>query len=252
MTLKEKILSGKRVHGAMLRVSRNPGVCMLAKNAGLDFVMFDCEQAAYSFETLHDMFVMCNALGLAGWIRVPANGREHVSRSLDCGAKGVMVPMLEDAESARELARCAKFAPLGERGYGAGGANTGYVQGGKHAEVMARANAEVLAIAQIETRTGVDNAASIAAVPGIDSLLVGPNDLSVSLGVPGDLMNPVMLEAIGHVAEACRKEGKVFGLTGGVKLLAHFKDRTGIILGRSDTDMLAESFARMLAEYESM
>ncbi len=252
MRMKEKLLAGHKAYGTILRVSRNPGVCCLAKNAGLDFVMFDCEQGAYSFESLHDLFVMCNALQLNGLVRVPMGGKEHVSRSLDCGACGVMVPMMENGDDARDLARWAKFPPLGDRGYGAGGANTMYVTGGRHAEVMEQANARVLAIAQVETRQAVDNADAMAAVPGIDALLVGPNDLSVSLGIPGDLMNPLALDAIAHVADCCHKQGKAFGLYGGPKLLEKFKDRTNIVMTRSDTDILADGFARLVADCRSL
>jgi 2-keto-3-deoxy-L-rhamnonate aldolase RhmA len=252
MRVKEKLLSGQKVYGTMIRVSRNPAVCRLAKNAGLDFIMYDCEQSSYGFESLHDLFVIGNALGLDGLLRVPVNGKAHVSRSLDCGALGVMAPMLEDANDARELVKWSKFPPLGERGYGAGGANTDYVSGGKHAEVMVKANATVLSIAQIETKKAVDNAEAMAAVPGVDVLLLGPNDLSVSLGIPGDLMNPMELEAIAHVAACCHKHGKFFGLHGGLKLLEKFKDHLNLIMTQSDTDILAGGFARILADCKAL
>lgn len=252
MGVKEKVLAGQKVYGTMLRVSRNPAVCCLAKNAGLDFVMFDCEQSSYGFESLHDHFIMANALSLAGLLRVPANGKEQVSRSLDCGAAGVMVPMVETPEDAKELVKWSKFPPLGERGYGAGGANTGYRSGGRHAEIMEQANNAVLSIAQIETRTAVDNADAIAATPGIDVLLIGPNDLSISLGIPGDIMNAIELDAIAHVAACCKKRGKAFGLHAGIKMLEKFADQLTVVMSLSDTDLLAGGFAKILADCKGL
>jgi len=238
VTIKEKLRSGKQITGTMLRISRSPAVCMLAKDAGFDFVMFDCEQSFYTMAELHDMFVMASALGLGGLLRAPDLTKEHVCRPLDCGACGVMVPMIETAEQAERLAGFTKYPPLGVRGYAAGGAGTGY-RGGKPPEIMDAANGRVLAVAQIETRRAVDNVREIAAVGGIDALLIGPNDLSVSLGIPGDLENPLELEAIAHVAEACKAGGKYFGMHAGGGLLARFADKLDIAMCGSDTDLLA-------------
>lgn len=245
MELKEKMKSGQKIYGTMLRVSRNPAVCYLAKNAGLDFIMFDCEHSDYSYETLHDMFIMGNALGLGGLLRVPHLSRDHISRALDCGATGAMVPMTDTLEQAEEIVRWSKYSPLGERGYGSGGANSDYVGGGKHQEIMEAANRKVISIAQIETKLAVENADQIAAAKGIDVLLVGPNDLSISLGIPGDLMNPVELDAIAHVAASCKKHGKFFGLHAGLNLLEKFSDDLSFVMSQSDTNILAEGFSRL-------
>ena len=245
MELREKMKSGQKVYGTMLRVSRNPAVCYLAKNASLDFVMFDCEHGNYSYESLHDMFLMGKALGLNGLLRVPQLSKDHISRALDCGAAGAMIPMTETVEQAQEIVWWSKYAPLGGRGYGSGGANTDYVGGGKHSEVMEATNRKIVSIAQIETKLAVDNADKIAAVEGIDVLLIGPNDLSISLGIPGDLMNPIELDAIAHVAASCKKHGKFFGLHAGIKLLEKFREELLFVMSQTDTDILAEGFSRI-------
>ncbi len=245
MLLKEKMKSGQKVYGTMLRVSRNPAVCYLAKNASLDFVMYDCEHSNYSYESLHDLFIMGNALGLSGLLRVPQLSREHISRAMDCGASGAMVPMTETVKQAEELVRWSKYTPLGERGFGSGCAHTDYLGGGKHSEIMEAANAKTISIAQIETKLAVDNAEAISAVKGIDVLLIGPNDLSISLGIPGDVMNPIELDAIAHVAASCNKHGKFFGLHAGLKLLEKFSDDLSFVMSQTDTDILAEGFSRI-------
>ena len=245
MELKDRMKAGKKIYGTMLRISRNPAVCYLAKNAALDFVMFDCEHGNYSYETLHDMFIMGNALGLGGLLRVPRLSKDHISRALDCGAAGAMVPMTETVEQAEEIVWWSKYPPLGGRGFGSGGPNTDYAGGGEHREIMEAANRKIISIAQIETRLAVDNAEKIAAVNGIDVLLIGPNDLSISLGIPGDLLNPIELEAIAHVAACCKKHGKFFGLHAGLKLLEKFGDDLSFVMSQTDTDVLTEGFSRI-------
>lgn len=242
MTIREKLAAGEKIAGTMLRIVRNPAVTYLARNAELDFVMYDCEHSNYDMETLHDAFITANALGLAGFVRVPNGTKEYISRVLDSGASGVMVPMIETREQAETLVKYAKYQPIGGRGYSAGCAHTRFM-GGKHVEIMAGANASVVAIAQIETKKAVENADAIASVEGIDALLIGPNDLSLSLGIPGDMMNPIELEAIAKVAEACKRHGKSFGLHAGAELLGKFASELTLVMSLTDTDLLLQGFA---------
>lgn len=241
MNIKEKLLSGQKVFGTMLRVVRNPAVAYLAQNAGLDFVMYDCEHAGYSMETLHDLLITGSALGLGGLVRVPASGKEHVSCMLDLGAVGVMVPLLDIAAMARQLVNESKYPPVGKRGYTGGVAHCAY-RAGNPLEIMEAGNAKVLSIAQIETVEALHNIDAIAAVPGLDALLVGPNDLSISLGIAGDLLNPIELEAIRSVMAASKKHGKLFGLHAGEPLLKLFYDDLDIVMMQTDTDFLMEGF----------
>lgn len=249
MSLKEKLMSGQKIYGTMLRIVRNPAICYVAKNSGLDFVMYDCEHASYSMETLHTLFVTGNALGLDGFLRVPNLSKEYISRALDQGAHGVMVPMLETPEMAKSLVKYSKYAPVGDRGYASGIAHVGYALGGKHADVMANANNTVISIAQIETKLAVDNAEAIAATDGIDALLIGPNDLSLSLGIPGDLFNPIEIDAISHVIAACQKNNKAFGLHGPAKLQEKFINDITIAMLQSDIDVLTTGLKNIKQTY---
>lgn len=239
--LKEKLMSGNKISGIMMRIVRNPAAAQLIKNAGLDFFMYDCEHAALTIETLHDTFLVANSLGINGFARVPNGTKEWISRVLDAGASGVMVPMIENKQQAENLVKYSKYTPIGGRGYSGGIAFSGYT-GGKHADMMRAQNARVITIAQIETRGGVENAEEIAAVEGIDALLIGPNDLSIALDIPGDLMNPIELEAIAKVAAACKKHGKAFGLHAGAAMLELFKDDLTLVMCGTDTDVLTNGF----------
>ena len=248
MSLKEKI-GKQKIAGTMLRIVRNPAIMYLAKNAGLDFVMFDCEHSHFNWETLHDVFLTGNALGVYGLARVPELSKDNISRMLDAGACGIMVPMIETADQARTLVDYSKYTSIGKRGYTTTGGHTGYfIGGGKHEKIMAEANAANLSIAQIETKLGVENASVIAAVEGIDVLLIGPNDLSISLGIPGDIMNPIELEAIKKVADACKKHGKFFALHGAPAMLDKFKGDLSLVIQGTEMDFMMNGF-KAVREY---
>ena len=249
--LKEKLQAGNRVFGTMGRVVRNPAIAYLVKNTGLDFIMYDAEHSNYDMETLHDLFLTGRALGISSLVRVPVLTKDWISRTLDQGADGIMVPMVETEEQARELVHWARYQPIGERGYGSCVGHCGY-QNGKTADFMKVSNDSVLVIAQIETVLGVENVDKIAAVEGIDMLLVGPADISCSFGFPGDVMNEKELAAIEKVVAACKSHGKLFGLPGPLKMIEHFKDNTQMIMLSTDTGMLIAGMEGILKDCASI
>ena len=241
MNLKEKALSGQKIFGTMIRIQRSPAIAYAAKNSGLDFVMYDCEHSSYTMENLHDLFVTGNALGLESFLRVPELRRSYISRALDLGASGVMVPMLNTGDMAADLVSYSKYLPIGERGFTACGAHSDY-RGGKHLDVMAEGNARTISIAQIETVTALENIDAIAATDGLDALLIGPNDLSISLGIPGKLTAPEELNAIQLVIDACKRHHKLFGMHVGPNLLKMFYQDLDIVMMKTDVDFLTEGF----------
>jgi 2-keto-3-deoxy-L-rhamnonate aldolase RhmA len=225
-TMITDLRNGERKVGTMLRLVRDPAIARIAKNAGLDFVMTDMEHGAYSFETIADIFKVARAVGLGSFVRVAQLSKGHVSKALDCGAVGVMVPMVESVEQAQKLVAWSKFAPIGKRGLGGSGVHTDYASiGNRTPEFMAEANQGTICIAQIESAKAIDSIEKIAAVEGLDALLIGPNDLSISLGCPGDLMHGKVQEAIGEVADAAEKHGKIFGMHAGDALLEKWINR---------------------------
>ena len=246
MLLKEKMMQGQKICGVFLRIVRNPAAGYLVKNAGLDFFMLDCEHSDYSVESIHDIALTANALDVPVMIRVPNGTRDNISRALDCGASGIMVPMIKTPEQAEDLVRFSKYPPVGERGFTACSAHTDYA-GGSHTEIMRQANSRVLSIAQIETRQAVERVDEIASVQGLDMLFIGPNDLSVSLGIPGDTTNPLEIEAIERVAAACKKHNKLFGMHSGEVLLKRFAPDLHMVMSQLDITILIEGFRSVRA-----
>ncbi len=237
--------------GTMIRMIRNPAIAQIAKHAGLDFIMFDMEHGPHSLESLSDVFGMARSVGLDGFVRVPELAKGYVSRALDAGATGIMVPMLETVEQARQLVEWGKFDPIGKRGFGSAGGHTGFgPAAGTTQEFMDRANGETLLIAQIETRMAVEQVEEIAAVKGIDALLIGPNDLAISLGVAGDLMGDVLDKAVGKVIEAAKKNGKVFGMHAPDALMERWIPKgQNLIMSNLDISMLAAAMKAISAKY---
>lgn len=240
MCIKDKIKSGNKVAGTMLRITRNPAIVYLAKQAQLDFIMFDCEGAPYSLEMIHDIALTAKAMGVSVLARVPQLNCEDIRRSLEAGLEGIMVPMVETKAQAVEIVRCCKYAPMGERGYSANTANTNYSKPKDLEAWLTEANVKNLIIAQIETQEGVNHADEIAAVNGIDALFVGPNDLSISLGIPGDITNPIQIQSIERVATACRDNGKLFAIHSGPVVCDLFVGKMDLVFQKFDSDFLLE------------
>ena len=250
----QKLREGKRVVGTMVRMVRNPAIAAVARNAGLDFIMLDLEHGPYAMETVDDVFKVGRTLGLGCFVRVPELAKGYVSRSLDCGAIGVMVPMLESVEQAQLLVRWAKYPPLGGRGFGGAGGHTDFIGIAPDSTpaFMAKANVDTITIAQIETAQAIQNVDAIAAVPGIDALLIGPNDLAISMGCAGDFLGDAMEKAIGKVAAAAKKHGKIFGMHGPDPLTERWLLRgLTLVMSNLDTNVLAAGLKAISQKYKS-
>jgi 2-keto-3-deoxy-L-rhamnonate aldolase RhmA len=177
---------------------------------GYDFVFIDMEHGAYSLEAVADLIRGAKSMGCAPIIRVPAAERYFISRVLDAGAEGIMVPMTSTPEQAERIVGYAKFPPMGKRGVGLANAQVDF-GAAKAADFTAEANEKILVIVQIENREGIGNIDEILAVEGIDLAVMGPNDLSFDMGYQGQTDHPKVLEEIQKVVDACRRCGKHSG-----------------------------------------
>jgi len=253
MAVKE-LRAGASAVGTMVRLVRNPGIAWVAGQAGLDFIMVDLEHGSSSLAILADVATTGRGAGVEVFVRVPELAKGYVSRALDCGCTGVMVPMVESLEQAEMLAGWAKYDPVGRRGLSSIGHHTDYaaVSGGEASGFMSATNDRILAIAQIETAAAIEVVESIAVVPGIDALLIGPNDLAVSLGCPGDLQNPKVLAAVDRVAEAADRHGKIFGMHGPDALMESFLPKgLRLIMSKLDINMLLAAMKEIAAKWKT-
>lgn len=244
-------LADAHLGGLLVQVIDSAPVAHMAKAAGLDFLLVDDEHGDVDDARLSTLMMLGNAIGLPTIVRAPQLARADVSRLLDRGASGVMVPMMETVEQARQLADWAKYPPLGRRSY-SGGAHTAYGPSGHHAQNMARANAGTLAIAQIETVAGVEAAEEILAVPGIDAAVIGPCDLAISMGRPDEVGCAEELELIDRVRDACVERRKGFGIIGGNALIERYAADINLMVSAIDTHILRDAFAAAASDYTSI
>jgi 4-hydroxy-2-oxoheptanedioate aldolase len=208
-TFRKRLQQGEVVVGPLTGVPSVQLVDMLAL-ADYDFVMLDCEHGPVDDQDLESLCRVIRLRGKAPLCRVRDQHPKSILRALDAGALGVMIPGVEDAQAAREVAAACRYAPEGSRGLFAGTAANDW-GAAPTAAYMRDANASVVCIVQVESGRSVDNAAAIAAVPGVDGIVIGPGDLSQSLGHPGQPDHPEVQAAVARAIAAARQAGRWAG-----------------------------------------
>lgn len=181
--------------------SSDPAIIETLGHAGFDFVILDLEHGPNSIETLQGLIRAAQIVGMAPMVRVPSGDPEMIGKALDVGAAGVQVPQISCAEDVKVAIEHAKFAPLGMRGVCRYVRAAGYSSMDK-ADYFRDAN-ETLLIIQIEGQAAMNHLDEILAVDGIDIVFVGPYDLSQSLGVPGQVEHPLVIEKMKEIVEVC-------------------------------------------------
>lgn len=204
--MKQAIKDGKNPIGTMIAEIRQPAVVQLLANAGFDFVIIDNEHGGFNIETIADLSRTAKYVGVTPLVRIPEVAYPYIAQVLDAGAQGIMLPRITEAAQVEEAVQCMKYPPLGRRGLALSRGHTNF-RSGSMPEAIERTNEETLLIVQIETRQAIDAIDAILSVPGVDVALVGPADLSISLGVPGQMEAPVLKEAIETVIAACQRHG---------------------------------------------
>lgn len=208
---KSRLAAGQRAVGTMVFEFNTPGISRVLDAAGVDFVVFDMEHSGFEIGDIRRLMAGARGAAFTPLVRVPAAEYHFLARTLDVGARGVMVPMVESRAQAEAIVRACKYSPEGGRGAAFGVAHDDF-RSGSVVETMARSNADSAIIVQIETAGGVDHVDEIAAVPGIDVLWIGHFDLSQSLGIPGQFDHPRFVEAVATVVAAGRRHERALGV----------------------------------------
>jgi len=212
---RRKLAEGRLVLCMGVRQLRSPDVALLAAECGFDALFVDMEHSAFTTESASAVSIGALGTGVTPLVRPPSQAGDGISRALDTGAQGVIVPHVNDAAQARSVVHCARFAPLGRRSVMGPTAALGF-HAMPQADVMRTSNEETLVIVMLETPQAIANADEIAAVPGIDLLLIGSNDLCAEMGIAGQFRHPKLKEAYESTAKACKRHGKTLGV-GGVR-----------------------------------
>jgi 2,4-dihydroxyhept-2-ene-1,7-dioic acid aldolase len=246
--VKQALAEGKLQLGTGFGQLRSPEVARILAAAGFHWAFLDTEHGGFDLETVQDICRMSVMVGLSPIVRVADLQYSLVARSLDCGAQGVIFPRVESPELLERAISWTKFPPAGIRGYGLGATQVDYEKV-DIPQVIEHMNANTMVVMQIETRRALDMREELLAVPGIDAVMVGPADLSISLGVPGEFQHPKMVEAIEAIRDTCLRRGVIPGMQTRTSALAKFwKERGMLFLGcNNDTGMLFERASELVS-----
>jgi len=226
--------------GIGVRLVRNVDIIKVMKAAGFDWLFLDLEHGVMSIETAAEICVAAQDSGIAPIVRVPYGELAMATRLLDGGALGIVIPHVDTPEETKEIADRLRYPPLGHRSVGGGQAQFDYAPM-KMGDFIKKANDNVLVTVMIETPKAVRNAEAIAAVPGIDALLVGSSDLSVELGIPGENGHEKIQAAVDRVVAACKKHKKFPGMGG-----AYSEELLSLYIGKGMKLLLAGNDLPML------
>ena len=208
---RERLERGELSLGVGIRLLRSVEVAKAMKSAGFDWLFIDLEHGALSIETASQICLAGLDAGISPLVRIPNGEYSLATRLLDNGALGIVVPHVETAEEAATITDRLRYPPLGHRGVFSIMPQFNYRPAADMTALLNQAN---LIAVMLELATAIANAETIAAVPGIDVLLIGTNDLCVEMGVPGELGHTKVVDAYAHMIAACRKHAKWPGMGG--------------------------------------
>jgi 4-hydroxy-2-oxoheptanedioate aldolase len=212
-TARERLTKGELCLGMGLRQARTVDIAAAMASSGYDWLFIDLEHGTMPLDTAVQISVAALGAGITPLVRVPSRQYSLATRALDGGALGIVMPHVDTAEEARAVVDHLKYPPLGHRSVAGGMAYFGF-QAVPTGEATARLNAETLVVVMLETPHAIANAEAIAAVEGVDVLLIGTNDLAMEMGFPGQVDHPEIARAYEQVIAASRKYGKWPGMGG--------------------------------------
>ena len=247
--VKRGLAEGKLQIGTSVAQFRSAEVLRIYAAAGFKWVFIDGEHGGFGIETIQDLCRASNDTGLCPVVRVASMEYDLVARALDNGAQGVIFPRVESRELLEQAVSWTKFPPVGIRGFGLAPVNVNYEKA-TIAQILEHMNREIMVVLQIETQRAVDMCDELLSVKGLDAVMVGPVDLSISLGVPGEFEHPKMVAAMETIRDACIRHGVAPGTqTRNLALARFWRDRGMLFLGcSSDTGMLMEKASDLARE----
>jgi len=203
---KHLLREGKIAFGSMIGHIRSPELPRMFAEAGLDWIFIDTEHGCYTIETVQDLVRTALLTPVTPIVRVADLQYSLICRCLDMGAEGIILPRVEDPDLLAKAISWMKFPPQGVRGFGLSSPQAGYTSA-SFPEIMEHYNRETLVVLQIETVAALERADELASARGVDAIMIGPADLSISLGVGGEFGHPKLAAAIDKVIGVCESHG---------------------------------------------
>ncbi len=250
--VKRALKEGKVQYGTNFGQFRSQDVLRILAQAGFHWAFVDCEHGGFDLETVQDLCRIAPTYNFAPILRVADLQYSLVARYLDVGAQGIIFPRVESPELLERAVSWCKFPPVGIRGFGLNAFHFDH-QALSMPEMIDNLNEHTMVVLQIETKKALDAREELLSVPGIDAVMIGPADLSISLGVPGEFQSPLVVDAMEAIKESCNKRGIAPGTQTRTLKMAHFwQDRGMRFLGcSSDTGMLYDRAKELITDLES-
>lgn len=241
LTLADRLRAADRTLYGMWSCAGSPLVAEICAGSGLDILLIDGEHSPIGLESVVAQLQAAAAYPVTPVVRAPIGDAVILKQLLDLGAQNILVPMVDSVEEAEAMVRAVRYPPLGVRGVGSALARSS--RWSRIPDYLARAHELVSLTVQIETVEGLAAAAGIAAVDGVDALLVGPADLAASMGLLGQQNHPEVVAAVESVLRAGREAGKPVGVNAFDPAMAEHYTEAGAawVLVGSDVTLLARA-----------
>jgi 4-hydroxy-2-oxoheptanedioate aldolase len=240
--------SGRTQYGLWLGLPDN-SAAEIAAVAGFDWLLIDSEHAPFDLRTIMSHLQAMAPYDVAPIVRPVIGDTALIKQLLDIGAQTLLIPMVEDAEQAKQLVKAVRYPPEGIRGLG-----TSLARAARWNQIpgyLKKANSEICLLVQVETATALENLDEIIAVEGVDGVFIGPSDISASMGYIGDAGHPVVVEAINTGLQKIRAAGKYAGLLClDPALTEHYVEQGASFVGVGvDTMILAQETRKLAQKY---
>ncbi len=206
------MLLNKTYLGTMLYEVKQPNIAKILEAAELDFFIIDCEHGMFTWDNVENIVSVANTINITPFVRVPEISRENISKALDCGAKGIILPYIKSADEVRLAVRLGRYPPLGERGVALTRGNTDFKPLNDYYQYTKWANENIVILAQIETNEGVENIEEIADIQGISGLFFGVRDLSIIKGIEKPYEDEYILNSFKKLLKVCRDKKILSGV----------------------------------------
>ena len=249
---RDRLLQGETVFGCAMQFYRSTEIPRAFAAAGFDYVFVDLEHGGFDLETAQDIIAASVTAGLTPLVRVSELTYSLIARVLDVGAQGIILPRVECPSTLEEAIEWTKYPPQGKRGFGFLAPLLDYERRSV-AEIMEHLNQTTLVVVQFETRTAMERCDDLLAVKGMDVALIGPTDLSISLGIPGQFEHPLLVDTVLRFVDQCNQHHVVPGIQCRNVAQARFWAERGIRLvgAGSEQSLLLEKCADVVSELRS-
>lgn len=241
--------AGGTVIGCQVAEVRSPNIAQMYATAGFDFIFIDMEHGGFNMETVGDFITASKAGNIVPVVRVPALEEHLLSRPLDLGACGLIIPHIQSREQVQKVIEYTKFKPMGNRGLAPVRAHSDFAKVDVP-QFLKEANQNTMIIIMVEDDEAIEQIDELISVDGVDVAFMGTMDLSYNLGLPGQVRHSEILKRIDRVIEACEKKGVAFGMP--ISDTNWYQKGIRFLFAASDIGLIVNGGAKVVASYKEL